>query len=162
VEVCPHLPPFPAGRAKTHGAARGAGFYVDALVFAQGFWLEGKPAQAILQLNRAFSADLREDDSVLEKWPWPYAALEWILECSADGKAGFLGNPVRHFQHLATRMSGPRCEERVLRAWRCFHIARRVLAGKGDYPLDGRQIAREGIFIPAPWHFTSSRLDVLP
>ena len=131
-----------------HGADRGAAFYLDALVFAQGHWLAGKPAQAILQLNRAFSADLREDDPVLKEWPWPYAALEWIMENAADGRAGFLGNPVRHFQHLATRMSGPRGELRIARAWECFHIARRVLAGRGDFPLDGQQIAREGIFIP--------------
>ena len=128
---------------------RGAEFYLDALSFAQGYWLEGKPAQSILQLNKAFSADLREDDPVLESWPWPYTALAWIMGNAADGSRGFLGNPVRHFQHLATRMSGPRKELRIARAWRCFHIARQVLEGKGDFPLDGRQIAREGIFIPA-------------
>jgi hypothetical protein len=148
MENCPHLPPYPPGRKKTHGVERGAAFYRDALAFAQGHWQEGKPAQAILQLNKAFSADLRDDDPILKEWPWPYAALEWILEHAADGSAGFLGNPVRHFQHLATRMSGPRREERIARAWKCFHIARRVLAGRGDFPLDGRQIAREGIFIP--------------
>lgn len=146
---CPHLPPYPVGKPKTHGASRGAGFYMDALAFAQGHWQEGKPAQAILQLNKAFSSGLPDDDPVLEEWPWPYAALEWILEHAADGSAGFLGNPVRHFQHLATRMSGPLREVRIARAWKCFHIARRVLAGRGDFPLDGRQIAREGIFLPA-------------
>jgi hypothetical protein len=149
VESCPHLPPYPAGKPITHGLDRGADFYRDALVFAQGHWLAGKPAQAILQLNKAFSADLREDDRVLEEWPWPYAALEWMLGKAADGSCGFLGNPVRHFQHLATRMSGPRREIRIRRAWKCFHIARRVLAGRGVFPLDGRQIAREGIFIPS-------------
>jgi hypothetical protein len=148
MENCPYLPPYTPGKRKAHGADRGAGFYMDALAFAHGHWVEGKPAQAILQLNKAFSADLAEDDPVLKEWPWPYAALEWILDKSADGSAGFLGNPVRHFQHLATRMSGPRREVRILRAWKCFHIARRVLAGRGDFPLDGRQIAREGIFIP--------------
>ena len=71
------------------------------------------------------------------------------MEHAADGTAGFLGNPVRHFQHLATRMSGPLQEVRTARAWKCFHIARRVLGERGDFPLDGRQIAREGIFIPA-------------
>lgn len=125
---------------------------MDALVFAQGHWQEGKPAQAILQLNKAFSADLEDDDPVLKEWPWPYAALEWILEHAADGSSGFLGNPVRHFQHLATRMSGPRREVRIARAWKCFRIARRVLAGRGDFPLDGRQIAREGICIPPSRH----------
>jgi hypothetical protein len=149
VEPCPHLPACDLSRPIRHGSDRGVTFYFDALCFAQGHWLEGKPAQAILQLNRAFSAELSDDDPILETWPWPYAALEWILENSADGGQGFLGNPVRHFQHLATRMSGPRQEIRIAHAWRCFHIARRVLDGKGDFPLDGRQLAREGIFIPS-------------
>ena len=125
---------------------------MDALVFAQGHWLDEKPAQAILQLNKAFSADLENGAEVLRKWPWPYAALEWILENAADGRSGFLGNPVRHFQHLATRMSGPRRELRIARAWQCFHIARHTLAGRGDYRLDGQQIAREGIHIPGSSH----------
>lgn len=146
---CPHLPDCDQSLPVCHGTNRGGAFYLDALAFAQGYWLAGKPAQSILQLNKAFSADLRDDDPVLEKWPWPYAALEWIMEHAADGTAGFLGNPVRHFQHLATRMSGPLQEVRIARAWKCFHIARRVLAERGDFPLDGRQIAREGIFIPA-------------
>lgn len=148
VEVCPYLPAYGGSRPRRHGVYRGAGFYLDALVFAQAYWVDGKPAQAILQLNKAFSADVPDGEEILETWPWPYAALEWILEKSADGSCGFLGNPVRHFQHLATRMSGPRKEVRIARAWQCFHIARRVLAGKGDFPMDGRQIAREGIFIP--------------
>jgi hypothetical protein len=147
---CPHLPPAVPGKEFRHGAERGAGFYFDALAFAQAHWLAGKPAQAILQLNRAFSADIPKDDPILETWPWPYVALEWILEKAADDSCGFLGNPVRHFQHLATRMSGPRKEIRAARAWECFHIARRVLDGKGDFPMDGRQLAREGIFIPGP------------
>lgn len=146
---CPHLPACDRFLPVCHGTHRGGTFYLDALAFAQGYWLAGKPAQAILQLNKAFSADLRDDDPVLEKWPRPYAALEWIMEHAADGSAGFLGNPVRHFQHLATRMSGSLREVRIARAWKCFHIARRVLAERGDFPLDGRQIAREGIFIPA-------------
>jgi hypothetical protein len=54
-------------------------------------------------------------------------------------------------------MSGPRREVRIARAWKCFHIARHTLAGRGDYPLDGQQIAREGIFIPA--ELPHDRLD---
>jgi phosphoribosylanthranilate isomerase len=148
-QSCPFLPAYENGRRKAHGLRRGADFYMDALSFAQGYWMEGKPAQAILQLNKAFSADLSLDAAILSDWPWPYAALEWILDHAADGGAGFLGNPVRHFQHLATRMTGPRCQARVAHAWHCFHISRRILQGRGDFPLDGRQMAREGIFIPA-------------
>ena len=145
---CPHLPDCEPGTSKRHNSGRGTEFYLDALRFAQGYWLDGKPAQAILQINKALSADLLADADILSQWPLPYAALEWILGKSAAGTCGFLGNPVRHFQHLATRMSGPRREVRIARAWKCFHIAKRVLEGKGDFPMDGRQIAREGIFIP--------------
>lgn len=152
MERCPFLPEVDGvlGVETTgrHGAERGEGFYVDALRYAQSQWLAGKPAQAILQLNKAFSANLREDAEVLRVWPWPFEALEWILENAADGGAGFLGNPVRHFQHLATRMSGARREVRVERAWRCFYVARRVLGERGCFPMDGRQMVREGIFIP--------------
>ena len=149
---CPHLPDHDPGKTRRHGADRGAAFYLDALRFAQGYWIEGKPAQAILQLNKAFSTDLSENDPVLLEQPLPYAALAWIITRAADGSHGFLGNPVRHFQHLATRMSGPNREARIDRAWRCFHLSRRLLEGKGDFPLDGRQIAREGIFIPSEGH----------
>jgi hypothetical protein len=149
IEICPYLPGDVPDRPWRHGLERGEGFYMDALRFAQGYWVEGKPAQAILQLNKAFSADLRDGDEVLERWPWPYGALEWILERSGDGSRGFLGNPVRHFQHLATRMSGERMELRIARAWRCFYIARRVLGERGVYEMDGIQLVREGIFIPA-------------
>jgi hypothetical protein len=148
MEPCPYLPDHVSSEAKRHESGRGKDFYIQALRFAQGYWMEGKPAQAILQLNKAFSADLRDDDGVLLEYPWPYPALEWIMDKAADGSHGFLGNPVRHFQHLATRMSGPRKEARVAHAWTCFHLAKRVLEGRGDFPLDGRQIAREGIFIP--------------
>lgn len=148
MQPCPFLPDHDPQKPKRHGLSRGAEFYLDSLRFAQGHWLEGKPAQAILQINKAFSADLIGDEEIFRDWPWPYEALAWIMEIAADGSHGFLGNPVRHFQHLATRMTGPRKEARVTRAWKCFHIARRVLEGKGDFPLDGRQIAREGIHIP--------------
>ncbi|MGJ8644566.1 MAG: hypothetical protein ACSHX9_14240 [Luteolibacter sp.] len=133
---------------RRHGAARGEDFYLDALRYAQSQWQVGKPAQAILQLNKAFSADLSDDAGILSSWPWPYSALEWILVNASDGSKGFMGNPVRHFQHLATRMSGARKEIRIERAWKCFHIAKRVLHERGDFPMDGRQLAREGIFIP--------------
>lgn len=149
ITACPHLPDYDPGKARRHGADRGAAFYLDALRFAQANWMEGKPAQAILQLNKAFSADLSKDDPVLQNWPLPYAALSWIITRAADGSHGFLGNPVRHFQHLATRMCGPNRETRIDRAWKCFHLSRHLLEGKADFPLDGRQIAREGIFIPS-------------
>jgi hypothetical protein len=71
----------------------------------------------------------------------------WILRQAADGESGYLGNPVRHFQHLASRMSGPRAEIRSWRAWLCMHLAGQVLPRTG-FPRDGCQLAREGLWIP--------------
>jgi hypothetical protein len=133
---------------RRHGEARGAAFYQDALRFAQSQWLDGKPAQAILQLDKAWMADLTESSESAAAHPSPYRALAWILRHAVAGNCGYLGNPVRHFQHLASRMSGPRAEIRAWRAWLCMHLAERVLPRAG-FPLDGRQIAREGLWIPS-------------
>ena len=43
---------------RRHGTNRGADFYRDALRFAQSQWMSGKPAQAVLQLDKAWMADL--------------------------------------------------------------------------------------------------------
>lgn len=126
---------------------RGAAFYVAALSYAQSLWLEGKPAQALLQLNKAFAADLSGDDPVLRDWPPPFAAKSWIMAASRSGSA-FLGNPVRHYQHLATRMNNVNPVPRRWRAWACFHLAEAVL-GPG-YERDARQVELECIVIPTP------------
>lgn len=132
---------------RRHGAEKGAGFYQDALKFAQSQWLSGKPAQAILQLNKAWMADLHGQEQVLTASPPPYRALAWMLHEAAEGQRGFLGDPVRHFQHLASRMSGPRAEIRSWRAWTCLHLAERCLP-TAPFRRDGPQIAREGLWIP--------------
>jgi hypothetical protein len=125
---------------RRHGQHRGPAFYQDALRYAQSQWISGKPAQAILQIDKAWMA---EDPG---ETAHPYQALVWMLRHAADGSAGYLGNPVRHFQHLASRMSGPRSEIRSWRAWLCLHLAERILPH--GYPRDGRQLAREGLWIP--------------
>lgn len=89
---------------------KGEAFYLAALAYAQSLWLDGKPAQAILQLNKAWMADLDGTEAALASHPSPYRALRWIITMAKDGDSGFLGNPVRHFQHLASRMSGARAE----------------------------------------------------
>lgn len=132
---------------RRHGDAKGTEFYLDALRYAQSQWIAGKPAQAILQLNKAWMADLSGEEPELLTNPPPYQALAWILEKASSGHCGYLGNPVRHFQHLASRMSGPRAEIRSWRAWLCFHLAEKIL-NPADYPRDGEQIAREGLWIP--------------
>jgi hypothetical protein len=150
--ACPWLPAVSQIHdftlTRRHGSDRGATFYQDALCYAQSLWVSGKPAQALLQLDKAWMADLPDGHPVLESNPPPYQALGWILQRSSSGHAGYLGNPVRHFQHLASRMSGPRSEIRSWRAWLCLHLAEQVL-GPAGFPRDGRQIAREGLWIPS-------------
>lgn len=148
---CPWLPEISGFHDYTltrrHGDSKGAEFYQDALRYAQSQWIAGKPAQAILQLDKAWMADLLPEDPVLIDFPPPYRALVWILRNSAGDGCGYLGNPVRHFQHLASRMSGPRAAIRSSRAWLCFHLAETVLPAP-IRPRDGRQLAREGLWIP--------------
>lgn len=148
---CPWLPEISGKHdftlTRRHGHVKGAEFYLDALRYAQSQWISGKPAQAILQLNKSWMADLAGDESILKIHPSPYYALMWIMETAASGNHGYLGNPVRHFQHLASRMSGPRAEIRSWRAWLCFHLAEKTL-GTGSFARDGEQIAREGLWIP--------------
>ncbi len=132
---------------RRHGKERGAAFYQDALRYAQSMWRHGKPAQALLQMNKAWMSELTEF-AVLEEFPPPYEAMRWVIERAADGSSGYLGNPVRHFQHLASRMSGPRAELRAWRAWLCFHAASRLLSA-AEFPRDWEQIAREGLWVPS-------------
>jgi hypothetical protein len=150
--ACPWLPEISAHHdftlTRRHGQRKGAEFYLDALRYAQSQWILRKPAQAILQLNKAWMADLSDEDDVLAAHPAPYRALVWLLETAAAGNHGYLGNPVRHFQHLASRISGPRSEIRAWRAWLCFHLAEKGLPA-ARFPRDGHQIAREGLVIPS-------------
>lgn len=145
---CPHLPevsePVPAAAMKAfRDGDRGADFYVQALTCAQSLWRQGFPAQALLQINRAFGADLRGGEEVLGRWPLPYLAAVWVMRRREADQ--FIGNPRRHYQHLATRMVEPRRLQRAWRAWACWHLARRVFPGE---PADERQLAEEGVVEP--------------
>ena len=116
---------------RRHGRERGAEFYQDALCYAQSQWISGKPAQAILQLDKAWMADLACGDPVLVSHPPPIRRWFGCSSGRLSGNCGYLGNPVRHFQHLASRMSGPRADIRAWRAWLCFHLARARPAARG-------------------------------
>jgi hypothetical protein len=145
---CPFLPsvdePIPAAAMKAHRhGERGADFYGQALRCAQSLWLQGFPAQSLLQINRAFGADLRGDEPALVDWPLPYRAAAWVMRRRESGQ--FIGNPRRHYQHLATRMVEPRRSQRAWRAWACWYLACRIFP---EYPADEKQIAEEGIVEP--------------
>ena len=145
--ACPYLPLvdriWRASEMAPYRESRDEAFYLAALSFAQSLLQEGKPAQALLQINKSFLAELK-DQAVLSLWPPAYAAKRWIFE-QDWGEENFLGNPVRHYQHLASRMSGPRAEVRSWRAWGSFYLAEKVLP---QLPRDEEQIAKEGLVIP--------------
>lgn len=128
---------------KQFGADRGESFYLHALKCAQSLWCQRLPAQAMLLLNRAFSADLKGDASVLSDWPLPYAAMAWVMQHRREDD--FVGNPRRHFQHLATRMVEPRRELRSWRAWGCWWYACQIFP---DFPADEKQLEEEGVHEP--------------
>ena len=127
----------------THAHDRGAEFYQNALLYSQSLWLQGFPARAVLLLNRALGAEFSGSEPVLTHWPLPYKAAAWILRHHRSDH--FIGNPRRHWQHLATRMVEPRKELRTWRAWACWRIACIVLP---DMQGDKDQIAREAIREP--------------
>lgn len=145
---CPCLPPQEERLAAVFinelGNDRGPLFYERCLHIAQSQWRQGLPARAILFVNRALGAAISEDDPILQRLPLPYPAMIWLLR-HAD-EEHFIGNPRRHWQHLATRMVEPRKELRTWRAWACWQLSRVLMP---DLPADEKQIAEEGIIEPS-------------
>lgn len=146
---CPFLPrveqalrPSDIRNLRRQGGSTG---YLATLNCAQSLWLQALPAQALLQLNHALAIQLPADTKVFHDWPLPYQAKVWILKNHQPPE--FIGNPVRHYQHLATRVSGPKKELRSWRAWACFHLAEQCLPSS-DFPRDHRQIEKENLSIP--------------
>ena len=137
----PHLPESAPDLDPTHTRryrmAGGESFYQACLEFSQSLWQQRKPAQAILQLNKA---------AMVPDQPAPFPALVWFLIHRKNDL--FIGNPVRHFQHLASRMSGEHAELRSWRAWTCFHLAVKILPAT-DFPPDHEQIEKEPLKIPS-------------
>ncbi|MEZ5304172.1 MAG: hypothetical protein R3F11_26540 [Verrucomicrobiales bacterium] len=83
-------------------------------------------------------------DAAVQAWPLPYRAAVWVMQNRGDGE--FVGNPRRHFQHLATRMVEPRKELRTWRAWACWRLGKEIFP---DHPADEDQIAAEHIREPS-------------
>ena len=147
---CPLLPPIAQPRTAADlnvfsKSDRGPAFYLACLEYAQSLWQKGLPAQAILQCNRALSVPLDADEPVLREWPLPYQALAWILVHRPAGQ--FIGNPRRHWQHLATRMVEPHKALRTWRAWACWYLST-ILLPETEFPADLKQIREEGVVEP--------------
>ena len=135
---CPYLPPPRAGLdwRSLHlfrATDRGAEFYQMCLEYGHALWQRGLAARAILCLDRAFGAELKGDELVLESSPLPYAAMVWFI--AHTPAEVFLGNPRVHFQHYAGRMNAPRRDQRRARAWACWALVRAVAP---DFPADPR------------------------
>ncbi|WP_018970027.1 hypothetical protein [Rubritalea marina] len=148
---CPLLPeissPVPVTHTRVHREECGPHFYFSCLELAQSQWLHEKPAQAILQLDKAMMAVLPDNHSILDSHPIPYDAILWMIKHARDEH--FLGDPVRHFQHLATRMNPKQAqpELRIARAWACLHLTEQEFPERG-FSRDLLQIQREQIEIP--------------
>ncbi len=146
---CPLLPtvhePLTAADIAALGKDRGPEFYMTSLRFAQSLWQSGLPGQAILQINRALACVFDSSDPVLIAHPLPYRSLCWILQNCPEFQ--FMGNPRRHWQHLATRMVEPHKELRTWRAWACWYLAKSILP-PDQHPADLKQIRAEGIVEP--------------
>lgn len=143
---CPHLPEVHSTLAITHTrpfrAECGEAFFHACHELAQSLWQSGSPAQAILQLDKAMMAQV--DDS----FTMPYEAILWMVTHCPDDQ--FIGNPVRHFQHLASRMNfnQPQPELRIWRAWACLHLTEQIIANP-DFTRDEEQIRKENLIIPS-------------
>ena len=141
-EPCPFLPiPEKILDAEALSALkdhRGERFYAEALRYAQSLWIQGFPARSLLILDRAMGAELNGDENELQCWLLPYSAIAWILKNAKPYH--YLGNPRVHYQHLATRVRGPRSILRQWRAWGCWWIARRQMP---HLPPDPKQIIQE-------------------
>ena len=161
-EACPFLPhanePMsPSDSRAVRNSLDQSSYYLSALTCAQSLWLQGKPAQALLQLNHSLAVKLSKADTIKYQWPPPFQAIAWIL--SRRHETGFMGNPVRHYQHLASRMSGPNKELRTWRAWACFHLAQEILPAD-LFPHDQSQIDKEQLIIPG-WNVVIEQLEVI-
>jgi len=127
------------------GKDRGAEFYEICHQYAQTLWLCGFPAKCILLLNRALACTLSADEAIMLRLPLPYQALAWRLLNRREDQ--FIGNPRRHWQHLATRMVEPNKKLRTWRAWACWYLAKEILP-ESEFPGDLKQIRMEGICEP--------------
>jgi len=145
-DPCPLLPEVNAALPITHTRefrnACDARYFQSCLELAQSLWCSGSPAQAVLQLDKSMMAS--SDDGLLD---YPYRAILWIIENTPDDQ--FVGNPVRHFQHLASRMNHaqPNAEVRVWRAWACLHLTEQLI--DEVHPRDNRQVKKESLSIPS-------------
>ena len=133
-------------------------FYRTALNYAQTLWLEGFPAKSLLLVNRALSCFLPVV-CLNHEGAQPYHAKAWILINRPADR--FIGNPRRHYQHLATRMVEPHKELRTWRAWACWYLARMLLP-EDEFPHDAAQVREERIVKPRRFEIADKLRELSP
>jgi ribosomal protein S18 acetylase RimI-like enzyme len=146
---CPFLPEidrvYRATDVTSLGKDRSAAFVAVSLRYAQSQWQAGLPAQAMLQVNRVLSCAIPTEAMPADTLAHCYQTMAFLMR---DRQAGqFIGNPRRHFQHLATRMVPPHAELRTWRAWACWYLAKGLLP-EAEYPGDAKQIRDEAVIEP--------------
>ena len=128
LQICPHLP-LPDTKmnyrclTETKRISESA-FYFAALRYGHYLWLSGYAGRSILAITRALYANVPEEDPILNQWPLPYAALQWIVANHISDE--FPGNPLISFQHQATRLRGERQMLRRARAWAVWALVCRA------------------------------------
>ena len=150
---------YQAEEVNAFGKDRGAAFYEICHEYAQTLWVTGFPAKCILLLNRALSCTLPASEPILQRWPLPYQALAWLLIHRPEDQ--FIGNPRRHWQHLATRMVEPNKELRSWRAWACWYLAKEILPDS-EFPSDLKQIRLEQVTEPTHAEITAHLKKLSP
>lgn len=150
---------YEAAELAAFGADRGPAFYEMCHLYAQSLWQTGFPAKCILLLNRALSCTLPITEPVMQRWPLPYQALAWLMIHRPTDQ--FIGNPRRHWQHLATRMVEPNKPLRTWRAWACWYLAKEILS-EAEFPPDLKQICEEGVCEPTYADIARHLADLSP
>lgn len=123
--ACPNLP-APADRMSYLNLRRidrtqaPEAFYLEALRYGNYLWQHQHAGRAILAITRALYTKLPDSAPVLEQWPRPYAAIQWIVQNHSSDD--FPGNPRVSFQHQATRIQGPSADTQKARAWAVWAI----------------------------------------
>ncbi|TDU73099.1 ribosomal protein S18 acetylase RimI-like enzyme [Prosthecobacter fusiformis] len=150
---------YKAEEINAFGKDRGPAFYETCHLYAQSLWQIGFPAKCILLLNRALSSPMPGTEPLFQRLPLPYQAMAWLLiHRPADQ---FIGNPRRHWQHLATRMVEPNKELRAWRAWACWYLAKEILP-EADFPADLEQLREEGVVEPTQGDIADHLQDLSP
>lgn len=133
--VCPYLPE-PEEEMSHRCLTRlkdgdPADYYLAALRYGHYLWQRGIAGRAILAVTKGLYTDLPSRHAMYDRWPWPYAALKWMVSNHPGHE--FPGNPRVSFQHQANRMDPVRSRVKISRAWAVWAL---ICLARPDLPGD--------------------------